>query len=71
MTGFFNVRASYERKETVSREDTQRLERKTDRARANLPEEYAWLRGWEWVGNTSQTGPTGKQKKEATEQQRL
>jgi len=44
-----NVRASYERKETVSWQDVEWLRRKTERAWAKLPEEYAWLREWEWV----------------------
>jgi len=44
-----NVRASYERKRTVSWEDVEWLKRKTDTAWANLPEDYAWLRDWEWV----------------------
>jgi predicted aldo/keto reductase-like oxidoreductase len=44
-----NVRASYERKETVAWQDVEWLKRKTDQAWANLPEDYAWLREWEWV----------------------
>ncbi len=44
-----NVRASYERGKGVSWEDVQWLKRRTDAAWANLPEEYAWLREWEWV----------------------
>ncbi len=44
-----NARASYERKKKVSWEDVQWLKRKTDLAWANLPEDYAWLRDWEWV----------------------
>ena len=44
-----NARASYERKATVSWEDVQWLKQKTDEAWANLPEDYTWLRDWEWV----------------------
>ncbi len=44
-----NARASYDRKKGVSWRDVEWLKRKTDLAWANLPEEYAWLREWEWV----------------------
>jgi aryl-alcohol dehydrogenase-like predicted oxidoreductase len=44
-----NSRASYERKKAVSWQDVEWLKRKTDLAWANLPEDYAWLRDWEWV----------------------
>jgi predicted aldo/keto reductase-like oxidoreductase len=44
-----NVRASYEREKGVSWQDVEWLKRKTDQAWANLPEDYEWLRDWEWV----------------------
>jgi predicted aldo/keto reductase-like oxidoreductase len=44
-----NVRASYEREKGVSWQDVEWLKRKTDQAWANLPEDYTWLRDWEWV----------------------
>jgi aryl-alcohol dehydrogenase-like predicted oxidoreductase len=44
-----NASASYDRRKGVAWEDVEWLKRKTDLAWANLPEDYAWLRDWEWV----------------------
>jgi aryl-alcohol dehydrogenase-like predicted oxidoreductase len=44
-----NARAAAERLALLDREGLWKLGEATDRMWRNLPEEYAWLRDWEWV----------------------
>lgn len=44
-----NARAAAERLALLNPKGLRKLDRATERMWANLPEEYGWLRDWEWV----------------------